>query len=440
MGIVSDTEITGSAIQQALAAVLDSDLFARLERIRDFLTYIVKEEIAGRGDALLGKVIAKEVYGREPIEGGDPENIVRVEARRLRQLLDLYYETIGSRDPIRIYVDTGGYRPRFEKVEAKQEYPAPSKWRSLGIPLAIFTIGAVIGMVAILLVPEDREKTPTQSTAELNPRQILERQTILGKSPSALQAVNLAQQARAMIFPIFDRPRQLLMTEVFRRVIELDPDYFGGYAGAAQTMGMLAIMTPTGHLKEELLAGCDQMAQDAIRLAPTNSWVQSARAWAYIANGKYDEALLHSHRAAKLDPDDGNILDFHGSVALFTGNFAEAVASAEKARNKGGSNQRFANRNIFAAASFHLGNFEQSLKAFQAAAEYGDPISAPSYAFQAADLNSLGRTEEALRKISELKTAWPKADLNTMLRSIYQHPEHAAQVLDHLIELGWSIK
>ena len=60
------------------------------------------------------------------------------------------------------------------------------------------------------------------------------RAAIYEKSPSALQAFNLAHQARSMIFPIFDRPRQELVLSVFGRVIELDPDYFGGYAGAAQ--------------------------------------------------------------------------------------------------------------------------------------------------------------------------------------------------------------
>ena len=47
-----------------------------------------------------------------------------------------------------------------------------------------------------------------------------------------------------MIFPIFDRPRQLLVLSVFERVIDMDPAYFGGYAGAAQTLATLSVISP----------------------------------------------------------------------------------------------------------------------------------------------------------------------------------------------------
>jgi tetratricopeptide (TPR) repeat protein len=435
---LSDTEITEGEKQQALDAILNSELFARLERICEFLTYIVQEEIAGDGDAIRGKNIARDVYGRDPNKRGDPENIVRVEARRLRQTLELYYETVGKDDPVRIHMGTGGYHPRFEKVDLPNEVRGSRRWKWLGISITTFAVGSLIGMAVVLLMPGVRDSPLAPSGAEHDSKKILERQAILDKSPASLQAVNLAEQARTMILPIFDRPRQQLVTEVFRRAIELDPYYFGGYAGAAQTIGMLAIMAPTGPAKDELLAMSNQMAQEAIRLDPSNSWVQSAKAVADLASGNYDEARIHSQRAIEIDPNDGNVLDFHGTISLFTGNFVEAVASVENSREKGGSTQRSANRNIFGAASFHLGKYERSLEAFQAAAKFGDPISAPSFAFQAAGLHALGRTDDALQIIDELNAAWPDADLNTMLRGIYQYSEHASQVLDHLVELGWS--
>ena len=101
-----------------LARILASPAFAKSERLRDFLTYIVEESLAGRGELIVGKTIAEDVYGRAPEDGSD--NIVRVDARRLRRHLSDYYASQGSNDPLRIHVDSGGYSPRFEFVSPAQ--------------------------------------------------------------------------------------------------------------------------------------------------------------------------------------------------------------------------------------------------------------------------------------------------------------------------------
>ncbi|MCP4384917.1 MAG: hypothetical protein GY798_26480, partial [Hyphomicrobiales bacterium] len=405
---------------------------------RDFLSYIVKEDLAGRGETIRGKIIAQDVYGRDPVAGGDPENVVRVEARRMRQTLDHYYDTAGASDPVRIFVDTGGYRPRYERREAPK--PGPRRGKPQAVGLLAFVAGSLVGIALMSVLPQQQEALlplPDDPPAS-DGRRTLERQAILDKSPASLQAVNLAEQAKSMLFPLFDAPRQTLVSEVFRRVIELDPDYFGGYAGASQAFASLSIISPPGASKNELSAAADEMSRTAIRLEPTQPWAQSARSWSEFANGNFEEALRLGRRAEALSPEDVGILDFLGAVELFTGHFAKAISAAERVSEKGGNDQRSANRNIAAAANFHLGKYDASLAAFQAAAEFGNPLSAPSLAFQAADLNALGRETEALQKIKVLTTAWPDADIDAMLRGIYQHPEHAEEVLNHLRNLGWT--
>lgn len=297
-------------------------------------------------------------------------------------------------------------------------------------------IGTLIGLAFSMLFGGETG-TATTGPASSNSIKTIERQAIFEKSPASLQAVNLANQARSMMFPIFDHARQQLVSEVFQRVIELDPDYFGGYAGVAQTTGTLAIITAPGEARTTLLETADEMSRKAIGLNPTDAWAQSARSWSEFANGNHEEAIRLSRRATALAPKDGNILDIHGSVALFTGNFSEAVETAEQGRELGLGNQRFANRNIYAAASFHLKNYTDSLKSFQDAAAYGGPVSAPSLAFQAASLNALGMSGAAQKKVDDLKLAWPNANLDGMLRAIDKHPKHAEEVLNHLAELGW---
>ncbi|WP_170560426.1 tetratricopeptide repeat protein [Ruegeria atlantica] len=430
--VFMDPDIRDIDKTKALRSVCESELFSHLDRLCAFLSYIVKEEIEGRGDLIRGKTVAQDVYDRDPAETGDIENVVRVDARRLRQNLEHYYDTVGSSDPVRIFVDTGGYRPRFERVEVALAEEKPRSGRAVGWAALSFILGTGIG-IAFAFGPlkdyfGEQEEILPQDQALAS----LQRQAVIEQSASSLQAMNLADQARNMIFPIFDRPRQLLVVEVFRRSIELGPDYFGGYAGAAQALATLAILTPPGKDKDAILERANTMAADALRLAPSDPWAQSAAAWVKFANNEFDEAMRISSRAVILAPDDAHVLDIHGSIALFSGHFEEAAEVAERAIDSGPSNQRFANRNIYGAANFHLGNYRKSLNSFAKAAEYGDPISAPSFAYQTAALHALGRTKDAARKYAELKNSWPNADLEAMLTSIFSDPAHVEEITDRI--------
>ncbi len=210
--------------RSALEAVCKSELFSHLYRLCAFLKYIVTEELEGRGELIMGKTIAQDVYDRDPAEEGDAKNVVRVDARRLRQNLEHYYDTTGNADPVKIFVDTGGYRPRFERVEITPSGEKRSR-RAFGWAVLAFITGTAIG---IAIAAATIERTPVdsgQTRTEVPIQDTLRRQAVIEQSASSLQAMNLANQARSMIFPIFNAPRQQLVAEVFRRVIELGPDY-----------------------------------------------------------------------------------------------------------------------------------------------------------------------------------------------------------------------
>ncbi|MDW4551690.1 hypothetical protein R5H32_20360 [Defluviimonas sp. D31] len=445
-------EISVDAKKEALDRILGSPILDQRERLRDFLAYILEEELAGRGDEIRGKTIAQDVYHRTSGDGDDPENIVRVDARRLRQRLDHYYATIGAEDPVRLQLDPGSYRPRFEEMNVSDIRPeTPSlPWKVIFARspayLGLFVLGAVVGVgLTTTLAP----KTPDQfggpnsqeagkQVAATADNKTAQRTAVLGKSPASLEAINLADQAQRMIFPIFDLPRQELLTSVFERVVELDPDYFGGYAGLSFVLGTRALLSPDPESRADLVARSREMADSALRLAPTQAWTQSALAWVSFSEKDYVEAMRLAELAGQLDPENGQILDILGSIALFSGDFERAIAATNDGQARVGSLQRFANRNIFAAASYHLGNYRDSYEGFENAAAAGDPLSAPSLAYQAAAFAAVGRETDALRKLDELNRAWPSAPLEAMLYGIHREKADADAVLDRLRSLGWS--
>ncbi|WP_170335504.1 tetratricopeptide repeat protein [Ruegeria arenilitoris] len=427
--------------REALARLLDDPHLEGAERLRAFLTYIVEEELAGRGAEIRGKTIAQDVYGRDPAEGVDPENVVRVDARRLRQLLELHYEGIGKHDPIRLHIDTGGYRPRFDMAPENREKPEQANVRNPWLPFAAFTLGGVVGAIlAVYLVQNEPAvvQVPVSENNISSDPNLVQRAAIYEKSPAALQAFNLANQARSMIFPIFDRPRQLLVLSVFERVIELDPDYFGGYAGAAQASATLAVLSAPSDEKDTYAKAAMEFADEAVRLSPDQAWSQSAKSWAYFANRDYEAAITLGRRASKLDATDGAVLDFLGAVALFSGEFEEAVEIADRQSLLGSSNQRFANRNLSGAAHFHLGDYHQTIESFEAAKQFGDPLSAPSLAYATAAMSALGLEKEARAKLAELERAWPDAPVDMMLKNIHSEEANAEAVVQQLTQLGWE--
>ncbi len=103
-----------AVIRAHLNEILSSRTFARSGRLRAFLDYVVECDLAGKAGQLKGYTIGIDVFGR-PVgfdAGSDP--IVRVQAGKLRKLLEQYYEEEGARAPLRIRIPLGSYAPEIE--------------------------------------------------------------------------------------------------------------------------------------------------------------------------------------------------------------------------------------------------------------------------------------------------------------------------------------
>ncbi|MDC7741221.1 adenylate cyclase [Rhizobium binxianense] len=99
-------------IRAQLERLALSSEFPNTGRTEAFLSYIVEEVLAGRGNRIKGYAIALEVFKRrDDFTQDDP--VVRIEAGRLRRALERYYLVAGQNDPVRIDVPKGGYVPVF---------------------------------------------------------------------------------------------------------------------------------------------------------------------------------------------------------------------------------------------------------------------------------------------------------------------------------------
>ncbi|MEP4766454.1 MAG: hypothetical protein ABJY83_01020 [Roseibium sp.] len=433
-----------AGITAALSDILTSGSFANADRLRNFLEYVVTEAIDGRGNGIRGKTIAQDVYGRNAATDGDPENVVRVDARRLRRRLADYYSSEGKDADVRIYIDSGGYTPRFEFPEDPVLTGGELNSSNQPIPMVSVTrhrmmIGAVVAFFVVLTLIEYFVLHDSEPRlAQKDETRLLQRQALLEKSPASLQAVNMVEQARGLLIPIFDPARQKLSLGFFRQAIEVDPSYYGSYAGAAEATASLALLSPEGPGKQQLLADSQKMSDMAIKLAPTDPWVQSASSWTAFALKDYDKAIRLSERARALAPRDGHILDTYAAIAIFTGEFEKVLKVSDPKTRAPNSARRFGNRNSYAGANFFLGNHEEVLATLTDAAELGDPVSPVLASLRVAATHALGNQEEARKLASDLKKSWPDAPIDRVLLSFFRDPEHANALIWRLKDAGWA--
>jgi hypothetical protein len=108
----------GSISRESLAQMermLRSETFAHSLKLSLLLRYVVEKSLKKQEGELKESVIAVEVFGRKPSFDPRIDNVVRVNAGRLRSKLLEYYVLFGQTDSIVISLPRGRYVATFEK-------------------------------------------------------------------------------------------------------------------------------------------------------------------------------------------------------------------------------------------------------------------------------------------------------------------------------------
>ena len=93
--------------------VSDAPQFRKSPRLREFLLFVCDRALQDRQDELHEQQIGCTVFGRRPEYNTSEDNIVRVEARKLRMRLEEYFTSEGQGEPVLIEIPKGSYVPIF---------------------------------------------------------------------------------------------------------------------------------------------------------------------------------------------------------------------------------------------------------------------------------------------------------------------------------------
>ena len=104
---------TADSVHEQLHRILRSRVFTRSKELCRFLQFAVEQKLRNRAVRLKEYLIGVTVFERGETFNPGTDPIVRVQARRLRSKLSLYYETEGRADTVLIELPCGGYVPVF---------------------------------------------------------------------------------------------------------------------------------------------------------------------------------------------------------------------------------------------------------------------------------------------------------------------------------------
>ena len=113
---MTDPAPQSEAILTALERLLAWPEIARSPQLGRFLAYIVQRTLEGNENSIKAYSIAVDVFGRPTDFDPQTDPIVRVQARRLRALLDEYYQGPGLGEVMQIHLPVGRYVPEFTAV------------------------------------------------------------------------------------------------------------------------------------------------------------------------------------------------------------------------------------------------------------------------------------------------------------------------------------
>ena len=158
-----DVGTSPERVRAALEELLGWQGIARSPQLAELLRYVVEKTLNGEGSAIKAYSIAVDVFGRPPDFDPQSDPIVRVQARRLRTLLEQFYEGGTGRADVQIHLPLGRYIPEFREVSAPEATAESKVPEAANAPaddakaersqrmLSRFLLNAIFGLVFTLL-------------------------------------------------------------------------------------------------------------------------------------------------------------------------------------------------------------------------------------------------------------------------------------------------
>ena len=240
-------------------------------------------------------------------------------------------------------------------------------------------------------------------------------------------------------YELFLRARRTVLTpsknkveiaeKLFQRVIELDPNFAGGYAGLSLNYSMKARFRFSNTPKQDRERSLE-LAKKAVQVDRNFAWSYIALGGAYLANGDADAAIDSAQQALVIQPNGYEANLWVGFYAHFAGQSALAVEHMEKAHRISPADT-VRKSSFLAMAYFMNRNYDKSVETWRwRMRKYpvGNPI---PHVMLAAGLDLLGRTDEAAKVAAKFRDLRPSFRLSKWRYiKLYKSAENRKRLYD----------
>jgi adenylate cyclase len=234
------------------------------------------------------------------------------------------------------------------------------------------------------------------------------------------------------------KENHLKAQESFKRVIELDPNFAGGYACLSFLLSRSVRFGYSTSPREDVEKALE-MAQKAISIDNTYWFSYQALAGAHLMKRRHDDALAAITEAVRIQPGLAQVHLFRGFYLHWMGRGEEAVQAIEKALQLNPKYLSAGGPVYFGLpgyAYFTAGRYEESIAAWKKAIDRFGPLTL-RLAFLTASYSELGRNEEARAMAQQLLETNPKFTLNSWkVARVYKYPKDTKRLLNALRRAG----
>jgi len=215
----------------------------------------------------------------------------------------------------------------------------------------------------------------------------------------------------------------------FRRALAIDVQYPQAMAALSIALCAAAYLSWTDNAERSFEESLE-LAQRAVTLDPRYPNAHFALALISMWLGRNDRAAAEFQEAIKLNPSFAAAYAVLGAVLNFQGQSDEGVATAEKGIRLSPSDPRlFIWLSGLAAAHYQLGHYSQAVEIGRRSWTLNNSY-ITGLTYVVAGLAQLGRVEDALAALDDLKKRDPKLSAARATVQLYRNPAG----IDHLLE------
>jgi adenylate cyclase len=249
-----------------------------------------------------------------------------------------------------------------------------------------------------------------------------------------LDAYELYVRAKSAPYPPIPE-RIEAARKMLERVVELDPEFAGGYAGVSWMIGFGATW---GHDDaSETAARAMALAHKAIEVDDTFGWSYTALAMALQLQGKHEEAIAAADKAVALQPNDADAHAYRGIILAIAGRPELGLEPVERAIRL---NPQFINGpylNFRSGIMLLAKDYDGTLRSYEENIARHGPVGPPILSWAAAAYWALGRRDDAERAAAQLATRFPAfrlADWNFL--KLLESPDDRRRIHDLMRAAG----